>query len=168
MKSRGLLLCLLLLGMILSSIALRTYAQSSDEQAIGALIQRFSVALKAKDVNRIMSLYAPNVLAFDAFTPRQYVGARAYRKAYEGVFAAFPGPIESEITDLAITAAGTVGFSRNIETWVLTDKDRNRVKLVFRVTDVWRKINGKWLIVHEHVSFPVDAVTGKADFLSKP
>jgi hypothetical protein len=36
------------------------------------------------------------------------------------------------------------------------------------VTDVYRKIKGKWLIVQEHVSFPVDLATGKADLLSKP
>ena len=59
-------------------------------------------------------------------------------------------------------------LTTNIETWVLTDKDRNRLKLTFRVTDVWRKTNGKWLIIHEHTSFPVDYATGKADFLSKP
>jgi ketosteroid isomerase-like protein len=36
------------------------------------------------------------------------------------------------------------------------------------VTDVYRKIHGKWLIFHEHVSFPVDLATGQADVLSKP
>jgi ketosteroid isomerase-like protein len=38
----------------------------------------------------------------------------------------------------------------------------------FRVTDVLRKAKGKWLIVHEHVSVPVDLATGKADLASKP
>ena len=37
-----------------------------------------------------------------------------------------------------------------------------------RVTDGYRKINGKWLITLEHVSVPVDLETGKADINSKP
>jgi ketosteroid isomerase-like protein len=37
-----------------------------------------------------------------------------------------------------------------------------------RITDVYRKIGGKWLIVLEHVSVPVDLATGKPDMLSKP
>ncbi len=37
-----------------------------------------------------------------------------------------------------------------------------------RVTNVYRKIKGHWPIVQEHVSFPVDIDTGKADLLSKP
>ena len=51
---------------------------------------------------------------------------------------------------------------------MVTDKDGKAFTLVFRFTDVLRKMNGKWLIVHEHLSFPVDPETGKADFFSKP
>jgi ketosteroid isomerase-like protein len=40
--------------------------------------------------------------------------------------------------------------------------------LVVRVTDVFRKLDGHWRIVQEHVSFPVDVSTGKADLLSRP
>jgi ketosteroid isomerase-like protein len=40
--------------------------------------------------------------------------------------------------------------------------------MTLRLTDVLREINGKWLIVHEHVSVPVDVATGKADLTSKP
>jgi ketosteroid isomerase-like protein len=40
--------------------------------------------------------------------------------------------------------------------------------MAFRLTDVLRKVKGKWLIVHEHVSVPVDVATGKADLTSKP
>ncbi len=170
MKTCGLLLGILLLGVILASVTLRTDARSSDEQAIRALYQRYSPAVKAKDINTIMSFYVPDesLVLFDATPPRQFVGAKAVRKDYEDFFAAFPGPATSEVTDLRVTAAGTLAFSQRIDTWVVTDKDRKQVKLVFRFTDVFRKIKGKWLIVHEHVSFPVDPVTGKADFLSKP
>src|SRR6266851_4083876 len=40
----------------------------------------------------------------------------------------------------------------------------------YRLFAVSRKCIGcsEWLIVHEHVSFPVDLDTGKADLLSKP
>ena len=170
MKSRGFLLGILLVCMIFSSVALRVDAQSNDEKAIRALYQRFSAAVKAKDINTIMSFYVPDesLFVFDAFQPRQYIGAKAYRKDYEGFFAAFPGPVTSEISDLSITTAERLGFAHGIDSWVITDKDGKRLKLVFRFTDVFRKINGKWLIIHEHVSFPVDPATGKADLLSKP
>jgi len=170
MKTRGLLLTTMLISVILSSVALYADAQSNDEKAIRALNQRFTAAVKAKDVNMIMSVYIPDesLLVFDAIPPRQYVGAKAYRKDFEEFLGMFPWPIEYSISDLSITAASTFGYSHRIDSWTLTDKAGKRVPLVFRVTDVYRKINGKWLIVHEHVSFPVDPATGKADMLSKP
>lgn len=36
-----------------------------------------------------------------------------------------------------------------------------------RVTDVYRQIGGRWYIVHEHVSVPVNIQTGQADLESK-
>ena len=32
-----------------------------------------------------------------------------------------------------------------------------------RGTDVFRKIDGQWKIVHEHFSVPADPITGKAE-----
>jgi ketosteroid isomerase-like protein len=40
--------------------------------------------------------------------------------------------------------------------------------MTVRVTDVYRRINGKWLVVHEHVSVPVDLNTMQPDVSSKP
>jgi hypothetical protein len=40
--------------------------------------------------------------------------------------------------------------------------------IVARTTDVYRKMNGKWFIVEEHNSVPVDLETMKPDLLSKP
>ena len=41
-------------------------------------------------------------------------------------------------------------------------------EITVRVSDVYRKIGGKWLIVQEHVSVPVDLATAKPDMMSKP
>jgi ketosteroid isomerase-like protein len=50
----------------------------------------------------------------------------------------------------------------------LTRKDGTKVSFVLRTTDIYRKRNGKWLIVEEHTSFPVDLETMKVDPLAKP
>jgi hypothetical protein len=41
-------------------------------------------------------------------------------------------------------------------------KDWMPLDLTVRVTDIYRKVNGKWPVIHEHVSWPVDLATGKA------
>ena len=50
----------------------------------------------------------------------------------------------------------------------LQGSDGKPLDLTLRVTDVFKKTNGKWLVIHEHVSWPVDLATGKADMSSKP
>lgn len=52
------------------------------------------------------------------------------------------------------------------EKWMV--KDGKPFGLTMRVTDGYRKVNGKWLIIHEHISVPVNLETGKADLTSAP
>jgi ketosteroid isomerase-like protein len=145
-------------------------AGSRDEQAIRAVESSFATAVNAKDVAAIMRLYEPGegLIVFDLVPPRQYVGAAAYRKDWEGIFATFKGPVKFTIADLFVAANGTLGYSHSIQHLTGTDTKAQPIDLTVRVTDVYRQINHKWLIVHEHVSVPVDLDTGKPDLASKP
>jgi hypothetical protein len=66
--------------------ALCATAQAADDEQIKALESRFAAAFNAKDVESIMKAYAPDksLVVFDVVPPRQYVGAYAYRKDFEG------------------------------------------------------------------------------------
>jgi ketosteroid isomerase-like protein len=155
----------------LYAAAPQTGGGNKDEQEIRALEERFAAAFRAKDVAGIMKAYAPGneLFVFDVVPPRQYVGFDAYKKDFEDFFAAFPGPVDKfEVQDLSIVADGKLAFSHSVQPGILTARDGSKFNLVARVTDAYRKINGKWLITHEHISIPVDLNTGKADPASKP
>ena len=165
----------LVVGSLLLAASVQVSAQAktavkSDKAAIEALETRFIEAFNAKDVNGIMAAYAPGsgLFVFDAVPPREYPSAEAYRKDWEGLFAAYPGPLANAISEQSISVVGSVAYGHNIQSGYFTRKDGTRVDVAVRVTDVYRKMGGKWLIVQEHVSFPVDIDTGKADLLSKP
>ena len=145
-------------------------AAPDDEAAIRALEDRFAAAFNAGDVNAIMKSYVPDqsLVVFDLVPPRQYVGADAYRKDWVELLGMFKGPPKFDITDLAITVEGNLGFSHSIQHVSGTDTKGQPIDLTVRVTDGYRKIGGDWLIVLEHVSVPVDLATGKPDFSSKP
>ncbi|MBI1770353.1 MAG: nuclear transport factor 2 family protein [Bacteroidetes bacterium] len=170
MNSRRFLLGAMLVGILFTWAACRKDDASIDEQQIREIYNRYSAAVASKDINTIISFYVPGerLVVFDAFLPRQYVGAAAYRKDYEDFFANFPGATKSDVSDLHITTAGTLGFAYGIDHWVVTGTNGPPLELVLRFTDAFEKVNGNWLITHEHVSVPVDPMTGKADFLSKP
>jgi ketosteroid isomerase-like protein len=141
-----------------------------DKGAIEALTQRFVAAFNAKDVDSIMKLYShgPQLFVFDITPPREIVGWDNYRKDWQELFAASPGPVKFSVSDLVISTVGTVAYSHRIDHPQFTRKDGSKHDLVARVTDVYRKIHGEWLIVQEHVSVPVDLATGKPDLMSKP
>lgn len=146
-------------------------ATASDDKAdIKALETRYHDAFIAKDIDAIMQAYEPGtrLFVFDATPPRQHVGWGDYKKDWQDLFAAFPGPCTLSISDLDITVVGTVAYSHSIQAGQFTGKDGSKLDLVVRVTDVYRKLKGRWLIVQEHVSFPVDLDTQKPDLLSKP
>lgn len=154
---------------MLAAVSVPARAQASgDKAAIEALYKQFNDAFNKRDVAGIMSVYAPDVFVFDVIPPRQYVGWEAYKKDWEDTLASMPGPVTSNVEELHITVVGSVAWAHSIDDGTLTDKDGKTMHLVVRATDVLRKIKGKWLIVEEHNSFPVDLATGQADEQSKP
>jgi len=160
---------LLSLGIAAGAPLLAAQTKSSDDEAaIKALYDRFNDAFQKKDASAVMALYSPDVFVFDVGTPREYPTWDAYKKDFEGFFQTFPGPITSSISELHITVLGSVAYSHGIDDATFTAADGSKVRMVVRTTDVLRKSKGKWLIVQEHVSVPVDLPTGKADMLSKP
>lgn len=152
------------------AFALPACAQSKDEQAIRALEDRFGAALRAKDLDGIMKVYAAGdgIFVFDVVTPREYAGYDAYKKDWAELFDQAEGPIEFEMSEFALESDGKLAYSHSIQHLAYTRKDGSHYEVMARVTDVYRKTNGQWLIVHEHVSVPIDPATGKPDMMSKP
>jgi uncharacterized protein (TIGR02246 family) len=148
---------------------MRTEAKN-NEAAIRELYDRWASAFRARDIDGIMSVYTPGdaVVAYDIVPPLQYVGKEAYRKDYEVFLAQYDGPIDIEYRDLRIVASGNVAFLHALERISGTMKNGQKSDIWVRATSGLRKIKGKWLIVHDHISVPVDLNTGKAVLDLKP
>ena len=153
----------------LSTLAFSAPAWADAAADIRALEDRFVAAFKAKDVDSIMKVYAPDqtLIVFDVVPPRQYVGAAAYRKDWQDFLGSFDGPITVELTDLDILADRNLAYSHSIQRVAGTDKQGKKLDLTVRVTDVYKKALGRWHLIHEHVSVPVDLATDKPDLNSK-
>jgi ketosteroid isomerase-like protein len=73
-----------------------------------------------------------------------------------------------EFRDIRIIAGHDVAFIHALERIRGTLKNGQTSDLWIRATSGLRKIHGKWLVVHDHVSAPVDLDTGKAVLDLKP
>ena len=170
MKPRKVLASILIAIGLVGFIPARADTKSADTNAqdvadLQAIEDRFMTAFRAKDVNAIMQLCVPDdsLVVFDVTPPLQRKGAQAYRKDWEGVFSRYDGPLEADISDVNVTAGGNVAYVCSVHHVTGTMKGGKKVEYTVRVTDGFKKINGKWLIAHTHVSVPVDLKTGKAD-----
>jgi ketosteroid isomerase-like protein len=142
--------------------------KKNDEAEIKRVIEGFVEALRAKDIDGVMSMCAPELVSFDIAPPLQYVGADAMRKRWEEVFSSFPGPFGYEIADLDITVGDDVAFSHSFNRSSVTLPTGQKIGFWVRWTACWRKIGGKWLLVHDQISVPIDVQTGKAVLDLKP
>jgi ketosteroid isomerase-like protein len=70
----------------------------------------------------------------------------------------FEGAIDYEVDRLDVQLSGDVAFSRSLAQFGGTTKEGKRVESRVRSTLGFRKVNGHWKIVHEHLSVPFDAV----------
>ncbi|GHO99446.1 hypothetical protein KSF_094940 [Reticulibacter mediterranei] len=142
--------------------------KKSDAAEIKRVIERGVEGLRNKDIDEVMSMYAPDLVSFDIVPPLQYVGTDAYRKQWREVFSSFPGPINYEVVDLDITVGGDVAFAHSFNRLSATMHNGQKVGNWLRWTACFRKIGGKWLIAHMQASVPVDLATGRAVLDLKP
>src|SRR5215469_8474044 len=134
-----------------------------NDAEIRALYDHWAKVFEARDIDGIMSLYVSGdqLVAYDVVPPLQYQGSDAYRKDYVDFLNQFEGPVHVEYRDLQVFSSGSVGFVHALERFTGKMKNGQSVDMWLRATSGVVKVDGKWLIVHDHISVPADLDTGK-------
>jgi uncharacterized protein (TIGR02246 family) len=146
-------------------------SKSADSDAqIRQVLDRWTKAFSAHDLDGIMSIYAPDVVAYDiGGPPLQYLGKDAYRKDYQDFLAQYDGPIEVEFRDMHIAASGDLAIVNSLEQFSGTLKGQKQKSTIWlRASSGFRKRDGVWLDFHDHISVPADFGSGKALVDLKP
>jgi ketosteroid isomerase-like protein len=134
-------------------------AESKDDPEIRSAMKAFTTAIDALDLDRTMACYAnkPDISVFSPGLTEPVVGWTAVRKDWSDFFAFLKSNhsgSKSELSDIAIESDGKLAFAYFTTTGEFVLKDGARVKPLFRSTLIFEKIDGHWLIIHEHVSEP--------------
>jgi len=167
MKQLALVCGTILIGALICGSSIHADVKSSSKEEIETLEKGLIDAGNRSKVDEIMSYYDPSdkLLVFDIVPPREYRGAAAWRKHLQDLAPDFTGV--TELIDLEVHADGHLAFASSIQHFVGKTKDGKPIDITTRVTDCLQKQDGKWTIVHQHISAPIDLATGKADFQSK-
>jgi PhnB protein len=126
--------------------------RTTGEAEIRALIDAWAKAMRAKEVDGVLSHYAADSVTFDLAPPLISAGADA--KGLQAWFATWQGPLDYVVRDLRITAGDDVAFGRSLNRLSGTTTDGEKTGLWFRQTLCFRKMRGDWRIAHQHESVP--------------
>lgn len=140
----------------------------TGEAHIRELTNEWERAVCAKDLDRIMSQYAADVLAFDAVGPLQFKGAEAYRQHWQKCFEFCQGEGFFEISELGTHVSADLAYSHFLNHCGGTNEKGEMQTGWMRGTRCWRRQGSDWKVVHEHFSMPFDMASGQIDFGVEP
>ncbi len=130
--------------------------QTQDEAQIRQLMDEKATAMRARNTKAVVAQYAADAVKFDLAPPLQKVGpAVADVSGLNAWFSGFDGDIDFEIRDLSVTAGDDIAYCHSLN--ALTAKPQGApgsFTLWFRATVCLRKVDGSWLVTHEHSSTP--------------
>ena len=131
-------------------------AMASAQSQVKALLDSWSEACRTKDIDRLMPLYSPDITYFDAVPPLQITGSDAVRRNFLRWFDSWESAIGVEIRDLTILVSEGVAAAYLLHRTSGTLKNGQEVGYWVRATVCCQRSNQGWLIMHEHISLPVD------------
>ena len=129
-------------------------SRTTNEAAIRALLEDWARAVRAKDLKGILANHSQEVLMFDLPGPLESKGIDAYRKTWDLFFSWSQDSGVFDISEMNVTAGNDVAFVTALMRCAGTEAKGNKTELEFRLTIGPRKIDGHWIVMHEHHSIP--------------
>jgi uncharacterized protein (TIGR02246 family) len=128
---------------------------SNDEHEIRNLIERWAEAVHAGDLDGVLDAHAKDIVMFDVPPPDDGVrGIDAYRETWPSFFVWQARGASFEILELEVTAGEGVAFAHALLRCGMPDELAERPERRLRLTIGLRKEQGRWVVAHEHHSFP--------------
>jgi uncharacterized protein (TIGR02246 family) len=129
--------------------------QGNEERQIRELIERWAAAVHEGDLDTVLADHAHDIVMFDVPPPYQGVrGIDAYRDTWPPFFEWQLRGASFEIESLDVVAGEDVAYAfallRCGTQEELAAKPQNRLRLTLGRED------GRWVVAHEHHSFPLN------------
>jgi uncharacterized protein (TIGR02246 family) len=136
---------------------------SEQAQLIEQVLEAYKAAVFAKDVDAFVALYDQEVRVFDMWGAWSYAGIAAWR----GMVADWFGSLGSErvvieMNDVQVIVAHDLAVAHAFVTYAGVSAEGKELRAMQnRLTWALKQNDGRWKIVHEHTSAPVDFETSK-------
>ena len=129
-----------------------------DEEQIRTLVERWAAAVHRGDMGAVLADHSQDIVMFDVPPPHDGVrGIDAYRETWPPFLAWQARGASFEIVSLDVTAGEDVAYAYALlrcgtpETFAAQPEKRLRLTLGLR------KEQRRWVVAHEHHSFPLES-----------
>jgi uncharacterized protein (TIGR02246 family) len=136
---------------------------ANDEQQIRTLIENWADAVRRGDTDGVLANHSRDIVMFDV--PPPYEGARgidAYRETWPQFFEWQARGGSFEIVSLDVRAGDEVAYAHALLRCGTQRELADNPELRLRLTIGLRKEDGRWVVAHEHHSYP-DLTAGNPD-----
>jgi ketosteroid isomerase-like protein len=137
-------------------------AKHHDVAVIRDRIEQWAGAIRAGDLDTVVSVYSPDIVSFDLDPPLRYSGPDDKRRAWKLFFAAYEGTVAYDAHELVVTTDGDLAFAHSLNHVRGKLSNGHQSDFWVRWTACFRKVAGVWMIEHDHVSVPADLKHGTA------
>ena len=144
---------------LLAAAASATAADFNKPADIAAITGIEGQLAKLNTMKELIRYYAPDAVVYDAYAPGVFRGTKRIFDGFEQQFAlgqSFTGAIP----DMNVVSDGKFACAAMQVHFDFTLKNGTKGSITMRQLDAFKKIGGKWLIVQQHISFPMDPKTG--------
>jgi uncharacterized protein (TIGR02246 family) len=128
--------------------------QSRAKTEIRDLIENWAKSVRNLDIEGAVASHAEDMLMFDVPPPVQIRGIDGYRQTWSPFFDWLKTGGTFEIVWLDVTAGEDVAYATALLLCGRTDELTADPEPRLRLTVGLRKDAGRWIIAHEHHSFP--------------
>ncbi|TDW76615.1 YybH family protein [Kribbella pratensis] len=119
-------------------------------------------AVRTGDLETLRTVFAPNIVSFDIEAPLRHLGEEKKMSNWEQMFTVLQVPFEYETRDLTVFVDGSLAIVYSLNHMNASIGTGGKIDYWLRWTSAWQKIDGQWMIVHDHVSVPTYFPEGRA------
>ncbi|HEY3557243.1 MAG TPA: nuclear transport factor 2 family protein [Kribbella sp.] len=139
-----------------------TTQNATSQAEVRAAVDRLVEAVRTGDLATLKTIFAPDIVSFDIQPPLRHPGAATKQASWEMVFEAFALPLEYEVLDPTVLVDGDLAVVYSLNHMNATMNAGPKIDYWLRATSTWQRIDGEWMIVHDHVSVPTNFLEGTA------
>lgn len=133
----------------------RAWRTHDGEQAVAGILQRWHEATAKKDLDGLMADVAADVVSYEHEGPLVLPDLDAVRESCRRGLEATQGTVDFHVVDPQVVVRDDLAVVWGLDR-VTIPQPEGDAEVTSRGTRVFRRRGGRWVLVHQHLSFPRD------------